>query len=486
MGKAYAIGLISSALAAASASACSQPNTAFADGPLNFSPFSFGTSSQSGQSQPSDLPQPPAAAAGDKSASAPAPARVRNDQPRTTSAGFDPEPLERGAKLLREISASPNAKKAFEFMKKQEETKQTELAAKAAEYKAMQAQAENERQRVIYDEQRKLAQHNAQTKSQMARYEDELARKRMQAENEYHRARNQELVKMQEESSIRLEQARRATEEQIQAQKRQTEREKAEIERETIRVRAMAEAEGRAHEAKLAEDVNRRMLVDRANAEREKWIAAINTTFDHIGGGLRAILTDQNKLVVAVGGATALAAGIYTTREGAKVIWGYVDRILGQPSLIRESSRGKYPWSGLFSRTLKSLRGGDKELASKNGNGFGDVILHPSLQKRIRQLSGATANTKAHNAPFRNMLFYGPPGTGKTMAARELARKSGLDYALMTGGDVAPLGPQAVTKIHQLFDWAKKSKRGLLLFIDEADAFLCENQYADFVNFRIV
>lgn len=50
----------------------------------------------------------------------------------------------------------------------------------------------------------------------------------------------------------------------------------------------------------------------------------------------------------------------------------------------------------------------------------------------------------------------------------------GLDYALMTGGDVAPLGSQAVTKIHQLFDWAKKSQRGLLLFIDEADAFLCE------------
>lgn len=105
-----------------------------------------------------------------------------------------------------------------------------------------------------------------------------------QAENEYQRARNQELVKLQEDSSIRQEQARRATEEQIQAQRRQTEREKAEIERETIRVRAMAEAEGRAHEAKLAEDINRRMLVDRANAEREKWVAAINTTFDHIGG----------------------------------------------------------------------------------------------------------------------------------------------------------------------------------------------------------
>ncbi|CAN1200607.1 ATPase family AAA domain-containing protein 3, partial [Linum perenne] len=320
----------------------------------------------------------------------------------------------------------------------------------------------------------KLAEHRAQVKSQMAQYEDDLARKRMQADNEHQRARNQELVKLQEESSIRQEQARRATEEQIQAQRRQTEREKAEIERETIRVRAMAEAEGRAHEAKLAEDVNRRILIDRANAEREKWVAAINTTFDHVGGGLKAVLTDQNKLVVMVGGVTALAAGIYTTREGAKVMWSYVDRVLGQPSLIRESSRGKYPWSGAFKRGLSSLSSGASKGTPSNGNGFGDVILHPSLQKRIQQLANATANTKSHQAPFRNMLFYGPPGTGKTMAARELARKSGLDYALMTGGDVAPLGSQAVTKIHQLFDWAKKSKRGLLLFIDEADAFLCE------------
>ena len=116
-----------------------------------------------------------------------------------------------------------------------------------------------------------------------------------QAENEYQRARNQELVKLQEESSIRQEQARRATEEQIQAQRRQTEREKAEIERETIRVRAMAEAEGRAHEAKLAEDINRRILVDRANAEREKWVAAINTTFDHIGGMNLVMLFDLHK-----------------------------------------------------------------------------------------------------------------------------------------------------------------------------------------------
>ena len=70
------------------------------------------------------------------------------------------------------------------------------------------------------------------------------------------------------------------------------------------------------------------------------------------------------------------------------------------------------------------------------------------------------------------MLFYGPPGTGKTMAAKRLARTSGMDYAIMSGGDVAPLGGKAVTQLHELFDWSERSRKGLLLFIDEADAFL--------------
>lgn len=95
---------------------------------------------------------------------------------------------------------------------------------------------------------------------------------------------------MQEDSSVRKEQARQATEEQIQSQKRQTERERAEIERETIRVKKMAEAEARAHEAKLTEDHNRRMLIDRMHGERDKWLAAINTTFSHIEG----MATDKN------------------------------------------------------------------------------------------------------------------------------------------------------------------------------------------------
>jgi ATPase family AAA domain-containing protein 3A/B len=58
------------------------------------------------------------------------------------------------------------------------------------------------------------------------------------------------------------------------------------------------------------------------------------------------------------------------------------------------------------------------------------------------------------------------------MAAKRLARTAGLDYAILTGGDVAPLGAAAAPALHSLFDWAERSPRGLLLFVDEADAFL--------------
>ncbi|QHO29983.1 uncharacterized protein DS421_8g229510 [Arachis hypogaea] len=79
----------------------------------------------------------------------------------------------------------------------------------------------------------------------------------------------------------------------------------------------------------LTEDHKRRMLIEQG--ERDKWLAAINTTFGHIEG-------------------TALAAGVYTTREGTKVTWGYINRILGQPSLIQESSMAKFPGSRIISQ----------------------------------------------------------------------------------------------------------------------------------------
>lgn len=56
--------------------------------------------------------------------------------------------------------------------------------------------------------------------------------------------------------------------------------------------------------------------------------------------------------------------------------------------------------------------------------------------------------------------------------AKKLAKVIGTDYAMMSGGDVSPLGPDAVTQIHQLFSWAEMSPKGVVLFIDEAECFL--------------
>jgi ATPase family AAA domain-containing protein 3A/B len=76
-------------------------------------------------------------------------------------------------------------------------------------------------------------------------------------------------------------------------------------------------------------------------------------------------------------------------------------------------------------------------------------------------------------------MFYGPPGTGKTLFAKKLAMKSGLEYAVMVGSDIAPLGPLAVRELNNLFDWAEKQSNGMILFIDEADAFLRNRKHSD-------
>ena len=88
----------------------------------------------------------------------------------------------------------------------------------------------------------------------------------------------------------------------------------------------------------------------------------------------------------------------------------------------------KFPWSAVASRRKQNLFTSATSSGEAKGStvrsGFDNVVLHPSLQRRIEQLARATSNTKAHQAPFRNILFYGPPGTGKTLVAREIARKS--------------------------------------------------------------
>lgn len=104
--------VVGAGLISALASAALGVDCAHADGPFNFSPFASPPPPQAS----SDSPAAAVAVAAQPGAAAKAePPRVRNDNPRTTASGFDPEALERGTKALREISSSPHGKKVWNF-----------------------------------------------------------------------------------------------------------------------------------------------------------------------------------------------------------------------------------------------------------------------------------------------------------------------------------------------------------------------------------
>jgi ATPase family AAA domain-containing protein 3A/B len=389
---------------------------------------------------------------------------------------FDPEALERGAKALREINQSPYAKQALELSRQQEFTKQAEAKKEEAEMRRAAAELARQTEAQRWEEQRRHAQEEAQRQAQLAQYNDELARKRMAAQHELERQRNAELVQMQEQSSAAREQERLRVEQQIQAERRAADGHAAELQKQVEREKALAEAEGRIKENRDNEDVNRRAALLRYQEETKKAVESINAVFGHLGNAARDVLADKEKAAALVVGATALALGVYGARESARVGGRVVDRWLGTPKLVRETSRVSLLQPGkalaAAARRLTSGGAGAKKPAEAVRKDFGDIVLPPALHDQVRSLAAAAANTKRHGAPYRHMLFYGPPGTGKTMAAKRLAQTSGMDYAILSGGDVAPLGGGAVTQLHETFDWAERTRRGLLLFVDEADAFL--------------
>ena len=177
------------------------------------------------------------------------------------------------------------------------------------------------------------------------------------------------------------------------------------------------------------------------------------------GQGFTTLINDPKMLTSAVGALAAAALGIYASREAIRIGGKQLEKFIGQPPLVRETSR-RAMWLPSFASPSKSV------------TSLADVKLPSALHTQLTGLATFTSNAKMHGSAFRHMLFYGSPGTGKTMAAREFATQTGMDYAILSGGDVAPLGNEAVTKIHEVFDWAKRSSRGVVLFIDEAEAFL--------------
>uniref|UniRef100_A0A2R9BZH6 AAA+ ATPase domain-containing protein n=1 Tax=Pan paniscus TaxID=9597 RepID=A0A2R9BZH6_PANPA len=181
------------------------------------------------------------------------------------------------------------------------------------------------------------------------------------------------------------------------------------------------------------------------------------------GEGFRAFVTDRDKVTATVAGLTLLAVGVYSAKNATAVTSRFIEARLGKPSLVRETSR---------ITVLEALRHPiqvSRRLLSRPQDVLEGVVLSPSLEARVRDIAIATRNTKKNRGLYRHILLYGPPGTGKTLFAKKLALHSGMDYAIMTGGDVAPMGREGVTAMHKLFDWA-------LLLVPKAGTFSLQEE----------
>ncbi|ETK79182.1 hypothetical protein L915_14936 [Phytophthora nicotianae] len=321
-----------------------------------------------------------------------------------------------------------------------------------------------EEARVRGEEERKTLDLKRDHELQVESEKHALEHKRMHEEDAARRDQNRDLVQLQEESNVRIERARRETEEVLKEKQLAADHARALLERNTTLEKAAIDVEGRIRQQRANQDIEMAQLQQRLEADRVKLMQALQATFDNLGQGISVLLADKQKLTKFVGGFVALAAGIYLSREAIRIIGKLIEQRLGKPSLIRETSRSSGAFGFLRALISQKPAKGQDELA--------DVVLRSSLETRVLEIARSTRNAMLHGAPYRHLLLYGPPGTGKTMVAKRLARASGMDYAILSGGDVGPLGSDAVTELHALFKWANSSPRGVLIFIDEAEAFL--------------
>lgn len=371
--------------------------------------------------------------------------------------GFDPSALERAAKAAKELDKSKNAKDALRIINAQEATKQKEHEVERAKYQAMQQELAIRRVQEEEASAARTLEKQSEHERNRALHKDQLDRKRMADQLNAQRHMQEEERHKAEQSLQRQEEIRRKTLEHEAALRQQTEM-----------ARVKAEAEGRITQERVNHDLILMKKREEAKELRDTVLQSIKLAGTTIGTGIQDFVTDKEKMTNTVMYSTLLMFGIYATRTGTAVVGRYVESRLGKPTLVRETTKMN------FLQMLKSpLHTAKLTFGSAQGNkALKNVVLDPTLEKRLTRVATSTANTKKNRAPFRHLLLHGPPGTGKTMFAKGLARECGLHYAIMTGGDVAPLGKDAVTEIHKLFDWANTTNKGVLIFVDEADAFL--------------
>lgn len=382
---------------------------------------------------------------------------------------FDSAALERAAKAAKDLESSPHARQLLELQKTAEVTKQLELQKSNNEFAVNLERLRQEEQRKT---DRERLDQQAKINQQKAQYEDQLSRRRY--EDQINQQRSAEEDKLRRDKLHQEEQLRRQSEaiaQQEELKKRTIDyelRKKADLKMKQIE----ADYKARAIYERENNDLHLKLNQQKAEDARKTVLESIEKASTVIGQGFRSFITDWDKVKSTALGVTLFAGGIYAAKHSVSISARAIESRIGRPKLLKETSR--LNMIDLFSHPIKSF---ERIRASRRPqDALKDVIFKPAIEEELRDVAIATRNTKMNKSFYRNFMFYGPPGTGKTLFAKRLAQHSGMDFAMFSGGDVGPMGRSAVSHIHKIFDWSQTSRRGLLLFIDEAEAFLSERR----------
>lgn len=148
---------------------------------------------------------------------------------------------------------------------------------------------------------------------------------------------------------------------------------------------------------------------------------------------------------------------------------------IGKPSLAIEQRRTNtisqlYNW---FIETSRTHAPGllPPPPVSKKVEPIFNADIERQIQDFSNSLTTVTDSLESSDYPmyFQNMLLYGPGGTGKTMIAKKIADESGLDYIMMSGGDLAQYIARG-THVTELNNLMKSITRPTILFIDEFES----------------
>ncbi|MFH1831781.1 MAG: AAA family ATPase [bacterium] len=186
---------------------------------------------------------------------------------------------------------------------------------------------------------------------------------------------------------------------------------------------------------------------------------------------IREIIGDSRPIIKIVLATIAVALCIYSIKYGMPVLTNY----FMQPYVVSETSR-----TGFFGY-FKAQQNIDIK----------DLIFGPSLFKQLSDVLSRVQTARIYDEALPNLLFYGDSGTGKTAFAKALAYASGLDYALTSGSEFAKITDLKIAnnELRKLLNWAKKTDKGLLVFIDEAESLFANRKLPttsksvqDFIN----